>query len=444
MKIGIVPAVRGVMRERAGEHAGLLAPFGLTFEVALRRARTRGTTPPPPTAARRCRRCRATRRMSVKLVAGHSVGHDVVDQRVLGREHHVGGAEQRVGTRREDLDARRPRAPRPGTRRWRRRCGRSSCAACSLIDSGQSSEVEVGEQAVGVRRDAQHPLLQRALEHRVVAAVAAAVGGDLFVGEHGAERGTPVDGRLLEVGEPVRVDDVAPRVVVELRPRVAVGIGVAHRLAGAGLELGDELRDRPGAVGVVVVPGVEDLEEDPLRPPVVRRRRWWRRPAAGRAPSPSARSWRRIVAMFASVVTRGAGRSGPRTARRAARMRRSPWRAGHCRPFMRMKRAYTSVPMYPSGWPTCRPAPLGYGNMSSTKSFWPSPTRVEPVAERPDRVGRPERVRRPPTGPATSTRSGWPGRRCSGSAAPRPSSRALTHRAERTCAGIVIRPDKGL
>src|SRR5690606_14353060 len=38
---------------------------------------------------------------------------------------------------------------------------------------------------------------------------------------------------------------------------------------------------------------------------------------------------------------------------------------------MRLNRAYTSVPMNPSGWPTCRPEPEGYGNMSSTNSFSP-------------------------------------------------------------------------
>ncbi len=36
---------------------------------------------------------------------------------------------------------------------------------------------------------------------------------------------------------------------------------------------------------------------------------------------------------------------------------------------MRWYRAKTSVAMYPSGWPTCRPAPDGYGNMSCTNSL---------------------------------------------------------------------------
>ena len=38
-------------------------------------------------------------------------------------------------------------------------------------------------------------------------------------------------------------------------------------------------------------------------------------------------------------------------------------------PDMRWNRANTSLAMKPSGCPTCRPAPDGYGNMSWTKSL---------------------------------------------------------------------------
>ena len=95
----------------------------------------------------------------------------------------------------------------------------------------------------------------------MVAALAATVGGDLFVGEHGAERRAPVDRRLVEVREPVRVDELAPASRgVERRP---------SRLSGSASRTGIELGDRPGPVRVLVVPGVEDLQEDPLRPAVV-------------------------------------------------------------------------------------------------------------------------------------------------------------------------------
>ncbi len=46
-------------------------------------------------------------------------------------------------------------------------------------------------------------------------------------------------------------------------------VGAAPGRPGAGGELGDQLVDRAGAVSLVVVPAVEDLQEDPLGPPVV-------------------------------------------------------------------------------------------------------------------------------------------------------------------------------
>ncbi len=130
-------------------------------------------------------------------------------------------------------------------------------------------QVEVGEQPVGVRGDLQLPLLQGAAEHRMVAAVAAPVGGDFLVGQHGAERGAPVDDRLVEIRKPVRIDHRGARRRVEIEPRQLVGVGVALGRTRAGLELFGELGDRTGTALVDVEPRVEDLQEDPLRPPVV-------------------------------------------------------------------------------------------------------------------------------------------------------------------------------
>ena len=67
----------------------------------------------------------------------------------------------------------------------------------------------------------------------------------------------------------------------------------------------DQLVDGPRPAASVVVPGVEDLQEDPLRPACRSRRRSSRRCGAGRAPARCRRSCRRMVTMFASVVTRG-------------------------------------------------------------------------------------------------------------------------------------------
>ena len=84
---------------------------------------------------------------------------------------------------------------------------------------GPVDRVEVVEQAVGVVGDAEEPLLELAQLDLVAAALAAAV-DDLLVGEHGLVVGTPVDGRLLAVGqaalEELQEDPLGPAVVARL------------------------------------------------------------------------------------------------------------------------------------------------------------------------------------------------------------------------------------
>ena len=65
------------------------------------------------------------------------------------------------------------------------------------------------------------------------------------------------------------VDDLAPFDRRQLGPRPTEWVGCVGGRAGAGVQLGDQLVDRAGLVGQPVVPGVEDLQEDPLRPAVV-------------------------------------------------------------------------------------------------------------------------------------------------------------------------------
>ncbi len=108
-----------------------------------------------------------------------------------------------------------------------------------------------------------HPLAQLALEDGEVAALAAPVGGDLLVGQHGPQTGAPVDRCLRQVGEPVRVDDLAPLDVVQPGP-----VAPARRRTLPGLELRHQLGDRPRPADALVVPGIEDLQEDPLCPAV--------------------------------------------------------------------------------------------------------------------------------------------------------------------------------
>ena len=192
-------------------------------------------------------------------------GRQLVDQRMLGREHHERRPEQRVGTggehrdrpgRRVEVDGGTVAAPDP-------------VALHRLDRVGPVEQVEVVDQPVGVGGDAHHPLAHVALEHREVAAVAATVGGDLLVGDDRAEARAPVDGRVADVGEAMVVDDRVALGRRQLGPRPAVGCRPS-----AGLELVDQLGDRAGPVGLGVVPRVEDLQEDPLRPAVVRRGRW--------------------------------------------------------------------------------------------------------------------------------------------------------------------------
>ncbi len=182
---------------------------------------------------------------------------------MLGREHHVGGAEQRVGTRGEHLDRDVVVAlDREPDRRTR---GAPDPVALHLLDGiGPVERGEIVEQAVGVRGDAQHPLLQRPAIHGEVPALAATVAGHLLVREDGTETRAPVDRRVRLVGEAVGVDEAALLERTEIVERDVVG---GRETARAQLlhQRGDGARP----LRLLVVPGVVDLQEDPLRPAVV-------------------------------------------------------------------------------------------------------------------------------------------------------------------------------
>ena len=130
--------------------------------------------------------------------------------------------------------------------------------------------VEVFDQTVAVCGDAHGPLAQFALEHREVAAFGLAFGGDLLVGEHGAQARAPVDRGLGDVGQTEVVEHVGLLGFAQVGPGLAFE---ARDGALAGFELFDERADRAGAApgagrvgGVLVVPGVVDAGEDPLGP----------------------------------------------------------------------------------------------------------------------------------------------------------------------------------
>ena len=158
----------------AGEHAGLLlGQFG-AFEVGL--LGDLGFVSLD---------CRALRR-----------GGDELHQLVLGRQHHVGGAEQRVRPGGEDADAcvaARRSAPIRNCKVHLRAFAAADPVPLHFLERiAPVDGVEVLQQPLGVGGDAQHPLAHRLADDREAADLALAV-HDLLVGQHGAELLAPPD-----------------------------------------------------------------------------------------------------------------------------------------------------------------------------------------------------------------------------------------------------------
>ena len=143
--------------------------------------------------------------------------------------------------------------------------------------------VQVVDQPVGVGGDAQHPLLEGALDHRVVAAFAAAFVGDFFVGQHGAQTRAPVHLDVGEVGQAVFVEQAQLLIGGELVPfaqadgRAGEGfdvllvagpvqLGVGGQQIVFAFQLLDQVRDGHGFALNRVVVAVVKLQEDPLGP----------------------------------------------------------------------------------------------------------------------------------------------------------------------------------
>ncbi|MPN08983.1 hypothetical protein SDC9_156271 [bioreactor metagenome] len=122
-----------------------------------------------------------------------------VDKLVLGRNDHVGHAKQRVraGGVDDHLVA-----------LTRAKGHLSTVAAADPVDLlgfdalNEIHRVKVIDQAVGIGRDAQHPLTFDLVYHRAAAALAHAV-DDLFIRQHHLAAGAPVDAHLFFIGEVV-------------------------------------------------------------------------------------------------------------------------------------------------------------------------------------------------------------------------------------------------
>ena len=193
------------------------------------------------------------------------VGGQRSGERMLGGQDQVGRAGQRVRPGAERVDAQV--AAGHGELDDRAVTGADPVPLLLLDRLGPVEPVQVVEQPLRVGRDPQHPLPQRPPVDRVVADVAAPVGGHLLVSQHRAKAGRPVDHALGDVGQSPPVHHLAPGQRVELRPGLTVRVGRAGR-ARPGLELGDQLGDRPGPLEILVEPALEDLQEDPLGPAV--------------------------------------------------------------------------------------------------------------------------------------------------------------------------------
>ena len=170
-------------------------------------------------------------------------GGDLGDQRVLGRQHHEGHAEDGVGPGGEDPDGRR----RPPCDRQVElgALGAADPVALHGLDPlGPLQVVQGVQQLVGVVGDAEEPLLEVALDDQVAAALAGAVGQDLLVGQHGLAARAPVDRRLLAVGqaglqEPLEDDLVPAHVLGVVAADLAAPVVDRAQPLQAGLQLLD-------------------------------------------------------------------------------------------------------------------------------------------------------------------------------------------------------------
>ncbi len=190
-----------------------------------------------------------------------------IDQRMFGRDHHVGRTKQRIGTRGVDAEhiGRRRVVQRtvlaqdlPGLKTLSaadveidfRPAAATDPVLLQLLDpSGPVQIVEPLEQTFGIGGDPQHPLPQRDPLHRMATAFALAV-DHLFIGEHRSQRRTPVDQGVVLVCQTLRV----------LIPRHRVFALQRH------FRRDRQLGDRPAELGLRIKPGVVQHQENPLCP----------------------------------------------------------------------------------------------------------------------------------------------------------------------------------
>ncbi len=167
-------------------------------------------------------------------------GREARDQRMLGGNDHIGRAKQRVRSGGEHVQ-RFAGQVREGEDHLRALGTADPVSLHQLDRLGPVDQREVVEQAFREDRDPHHPLAQGTLEHRMIAALGTPFVGHLLVGEHRAQRRTPVHGYFGEVRQSLRIDEGSLRGGTEGAPvrTRAAGIG------GCGIE-----RSRVGIRGI--------------------------------------------------------------------------------------------------------------------------------------------------------------------------------------------------
>src|SRR2546421_1398034 len=122
---------------------------------------------------------------------------------MLRREHHVGRTVESIGSRGENADF-SFRFPVSGFRNWKvdfRAFTAANPIALEQFDSFRPVEsFEFSDQTLRISRDAQHPLPHRAAHNWMTADLTFAI-DDFFIGQNGAELGTPVDRNICYVGQ---------------------------------------------------------------------------------------------------------------------------------------------------------------------------------------------------------------------------------------------------
>ncbi len=172
------------------------------------------------------------RALKVALVGGLGlVGADVLqvgdpfrlilNQRVLGGDHHIGGAKEGVGPGGEHPQL----VPGAGDRKVHLAALASAnpVALLGLHPVDEVNRVQPIQQLLGIVGDAQHPLAFHPAHHLAPAALAGAA-DHFLIGQADFAADTPVDGHFRFIGQPMLIQlQKNP-----LRPLVVVGVGGVH------------------------------------------------------------------------------------------------------------------------------------------------------------------------------------------------------------------------